>query len=79
MVLAQWFFTFCNNANSGQNYYNLEFGMQLYNLCLAAIPVLLLGVLDQDLPAAVVEQQPGVYKPGLTRDSSKIIKRKAQV
>ena len=77
MVLAQWFFEFCN-ANSGQNYY-LEFGMQLYNLCLTAIPVLLLGVLDQDLPAAVVEQQPGVYKPGLTRDSSKIIKRKAQV
>jgi hypothetical protein len=48
--------------------------MQLYNLCLTAIPVLLLGVLDQDLPAAVMEQQPGVYKPGLTRDSSEIIK-----
>ena len=64
LVLAQWFFTFCN-ANSGQKYY-LEFGTQLYNLCLTAIPVLVLGVLDQDLPAAVVEQQPEVYKPGLT-------------
>ena len=63
LVLAQWCFTFFN-ANSGQKFY-LEFGTQLYNLCLTAIPVLVLGVLDQDLPAAVVETQPETYRPGL--------------
>ena len=49
---------------SGQKYY-LETGIQWYNVLFTSVPVIALGVLDQDIPAAAAELRPEVYRLGL--------------
>ncbi|GLD91539.1 hypothetical protein PINS_up000072 [Pythium insidiosum] len=56
-----WFTTMC--AFSGQKFF-LETGVQLYNICLTAIPVVALSVLDQDVSDKIALKFPKLYNTG---------------
>jgi magnesium-transporting ATPase (P-type) len=63
LVLPQWLFAFTCLA-SGQNFY-LEYPLyQFYNIVYTGLPIVLFGVMDQDLPSAVAESLPRLYKEG---------------
>jgi magnesium-transporting ATPase (P-type) len=63
LVMAQWCYSFFSGY-SGQKFY-LEVGIQLYNVAFTAVPIIVLGVLDQDVPRGMAELQPEVYALGL--------------
>jgi len=66
LVLPQWLFAFVCLA-SGQNFY-LEYPLyQFYNIVYTGLPIVLFGVMDQDLPADVAEALPRLYKEGPSR------------
>ncbi|KAG9416448.1 hypothetical protein AC1031_000850 [Aphanomyces cochlioides] len=48
---------------SGQKYF-LEWGLQGYNLIFTALPIVLVGALDQDIPDYLCEEFPKLYNVG---------------
>lgn len=64
MVLTQYYFMF-HTGTSGQKIYN-ELGFQLFNVALTALPIIYLGVFDEDVPFSVCQLFPKLYCPGQT-------------
>jgi magnesium-transporting ATPase (P-type) len=64
MSIAQFWFA-CVNGFSGQKMYN-EGGIQLFNLVFTSVPILLLGIYDQDVPKEMMYMYPQLYKPCIT-------------
>ncbi|ETV92051.1 hypothetical protein H310_13577 [Aphanomyces invadans] len=64
MVLAQYFFLYMTGS-SGQKEYS-EVGFQLYNLIYTSLPIGVLGVFDYDVPWAVGQRFPALYKVGIS-------------
>ncbi|RLN50394.1 hypothetical protein BBJ29_000922 [Phytophthora kernoviae] len=62
MVLAQYFFMFCTGS-SGEKFYG-ELAFQLYNICYTSLPIIVLGVLDYDVPFEVSKYFPELYLVG---------------
>jgi phospholipid-transporting ATPase len=62
MVLAQYFYMFTTGA-SAQKFYS-ELGFQLYNLCYTSLPIIVLGVLDYDVPWETGKHFPELYRVG---------------
>ncbi|RHY16186.1 hypothetical protein DYB36_014408, partial [Aphanomyces astaci] len=66
LVLAQYFFLF-TTGSSGQKEYS-EVAFQLYNLAFTSLPIGVLGVFDYDVPWAVGQLYPALYKVGISGD-----------
>merc|ERR1719502_237326 len=67
LVLPQWIFGFYNLA-SGQNFY-LEYPCyQAFNVFYTALPIVAVGVFDQDLPMSVAQAIPKLYREGVNRN-----------
>ncbi|EQC36244.1 hypothetical protein SDRG_06351 [Saprolegnia diclina VS20] len=62
LITAQFWFALFTGF-SGQKLY-LEVGVQLYNVAFTSLPIVLLAVLDADLPRELVLQLPFLYKAG---------------
>ncbi|ETV92053.1 hypothetical protein, variant [Aphanomyces invadans] len=64
MALAQYFYLY-TTGSSGQKAYS-EIAFQAYNLAFTSMPIVALGVFDFDVPWAVGQRFPALYKPGIT-------------
>ncbi|CAM9917202.1 unnamed protein product, partial [Heterosigma akashiwo] len=64
IVLPQWFFGF-RALFSGQALF--DYFYQLYNVAFTALPIIGLGVLDQDVSPKTIESFPVFYRDGLER------------
>ncbi|RHZ33828.1 hypothetical protein DYB37_013244, partial [Aphanomyces astaci] len=64
MALAQYFYLY-TTGSSGQKAYS-EIAFQAYNLAFTSMPIVVLGVFDYDVPWAVGQRFPALYKPGIT-------------
>ncbi|TDH69717.1 hypothetical protein CCR75_008340 [Bremia lactucae] len=62
MVMAQYFYMFCTGT-SGQKFYG-ELAFQLYNVLYTAMPIIVLGVFDYDVPFEVSKHFPELYLVG---------------
>ncbi|CAK0900367.1 unnamed protein product [Prorocentrum cordatum] len=62
VVLPQYFLG-CVSMFSGQKLYN-DFMYQTYNVVHSALPIVLFGVLDQDVPKRWARERPGLYALG---------------
>ena len=62
MNLVQYWYMYWTGF-SGQKFF-LEYGLQAYNLALTAVPVILVGIFEQDLPDHVVMAYPMLYQIG---------------
>ncbi|OQS03878.1 phospholipid-transporting ATPase [Thraustotheca clavata] len=62
LISSQYWFTWFTGV-SGQKIY-LEIGVQLYNVLFTSLPIVLLAVLDADLPNDFIAKLPILYKAG---------------
>jgi phospholipid-translocating P-type ATPase (flippase) len=62
LYLSQFWFA-CFNGFSGTSVHE-RWSLTIYNLALTAYPIMVLGVLDRDVEASVVEQYPELYHQG---------------
>ncbi|EQC34176.1 hypothetical protein SDRG_08383 [Saprolegnia diclina VS20] len=62
MNLTQYWYMFFTGY-SGQKFF-LEWGLQGYNLFFTALPIVVVGALDQDLPDYICEGFPRLYRMG---------------
>jgi magnesium-transporting ATPase (P-type) len=65
LAMVQFWYFFCSGPTS-QKFY-LEFGgaSGCYNVCLTAFPIIILGVLDQDVSDYLAENEPRLYYDAL--------------
>ncbi|KAH9102893.1 hypothetical protein LEN26_015425 [Aphanomyces euteiches] len=65
LVLAQYWYGFLSGASGSKVYW--ELGVQVYNIFFTGLPIVVLGVLDQDLPDHMSLRYPTLYQAGPTR------------
>lgn len=63
MSVCNFWFAWVNGV-SGQKMFN-EGAIQFYNLWYTALPIVMFGVYDMDLPSAMVYKYPQLYKAGI--------------
>ncbi|KAL5980614.1 Phospholipid-transporting ATPase 3 [Asimina triloba] len=62
-TLTQFWFTF-QTGFSGQRFYD-DWFQSLYNVIFTALPVIILGLFDQDVSASLSKKYPQLYKEGI--------------
>ncbi|OQR97796.1 phospholipid-transporting ATPase [Achlya hypogyna] len=65
LVLAQYWYGFLSGASGSKVYW--EIGVQVYNIFFTGLPIVVLGVLDQDLPDHMSLKFPALYSVGPNR------------
>ncbi|KAF0715850.1 Aste57867_3139 [Aphanomyces stellatus] len=65
LVLAQYWYGFLSGASGSKVYW--EVGVQVYNIFFTGLPIVVLGVLDQDLPDYMSVKYPTLYQTGPSR------------
>ncbi|OQS02099.1 phospholipid-transporting ATPase [Thraustotheca clavata] len=65
LVLAQYWYGFLSGASGSKVYW--EIGVQVYNIFFTGLPIVVLGVLDQDLPEDMSLKYPALYTVGPNR------------
>ncbi|RHY32050.1 hypothetical protein DYB32_002918 [Aphanomyces invadans] len=65
LVLAQYWYGFLSGASGSKVYW--ELGVQVYNIFFTGLPIVVLGVLDQDLPDSMSLRYPTLYQVGPNR------------
>ncbi|KDO30716.1 hypothetical protein SPRG_04618 [Saprolegnia parasitica CBS 223.65] len=65
LVLAQYWYGFLSGASGSKVYW--EIGVQVYNIFFTGLPIVVLGVLDQDLPDHMSLKYPALYGVGPQR------------
>ncbi|DAZ93603.1 TPA: hypothetical protein N0F65_003653 [Lagenidium giganteum] len=66
LVLAQYWYGFLSGASGSKMYW--ELAVQVYNVAFTGLPIVILGVMDKDLPACFSIENPDLYKRGPNRD-----------
>lgn len=64
-ALAMYFYTLLARA-SGERLF-LAIYLELFNVVYTAMPIIIFGIFDQDVPKSVSAASPQLYKPGLTK------------
>lgn len=62
LVLTQYWYGFVSGASGSKLLW--EIGTQVYNVFFTGLPIVILGVLDQDLPAEYGMKYPQLYRVG---------------
>ncbi|TDH69843.1 hypothetical protein CCR75_002347 [Bremia lactucae] len=65
LVLAQYWYGYLSGASGSKMYW--EIGVQLYNIAFTGLPIVVVGVLDKDLPAPFSLEYPDLYRRGPDR------------
>ncbi|RMX68185.1 hypothetical protein DD238_007664 [Peronospora effusa] len=65
LVLAQYCYGYLSGASGSKMYW--EIGVQLYNIAFTGLPIVVVGVLDKDLPAPFSIEYPDLYRRGPDR------------
>ncbi|CEG49014.1 aminophospholipid translocase [Plasmopara halstedii] len=65
LVLAQYWYGYLSGASGSKMYW--EIGVQLYNVAFTGLPIVVVGVLDKDLPAPFSLEYPDLYRRGPDR------------
>ncbi|RLN46338.1 hypothetical protein BBJ28_00021417 [Nothophytophthora sp. Chile5] len=65
LVLAQYWYGYLSGASGSKMYW--EIGVQLYNVAFTGLPIIVVGVLDKDLPAPFSLEYPDLYRRGPDR------------
>ncbi|KAG3115428.1 Phospholipid-transporting ATPase 3 [Phytophthora idaei] len=65
LVLAQYWYGYLSGASGSKMYW--EIGVQLYNVAFTGLPIVVVGVLDKDLPAPFSIEYPDLYRRGPDR------------
>ncbi|CAH0514358.1 unnamed protein product [Peronospora belbahrii] len=65
LVLAQYWYGYLSGASGSKMYW--EIGVQLYNIAFTGLPIVVVGVLDKDLPAPFSIEYPDLYRRGPDR------------
>ncbi|KAI9919817.1 hypothetical protein PsorP6_017448 [Peronosclerospora sorghi] len=65
LVLAQYWYGYLSGASGSKLYW--EIGVQLYNIAFTGFPIVVVGVLDKDLPAPFSIEYPDLYRRGPDR------------
>ncbi|EGZ15099.1 hypothetical protein PHYSODRAFT_351482 [Phytophthora sojae] len=65
LVLAQYWYGYLSGASGSKMYW--EIGVQLYNVAFTGLPIVVVGVLDKDLPAPFSLEYPDLYRRGPER------------
>ncbi|KUF89314.1 hypothetical protein AM588_10002199 [Phytophthora nicotianae] len=65
LVLAQYWYGYLSGASGSKMYW--EIGVQLYNIAFTGLPIVVVGVLDKDLPAPFSIEYPDLYRRGPER------------
>jgi len=65
LVLAQYWYGYLSGASGSKMYW--EIGVQLYNIAFTGLPIVVVGVMDKDLPAPFSLEYPDLYRRGPER------------
>jgi phospholipid-transporting ATPase len=65
LVLAQYWYGFLSGASGSKLYW--EIGVQVYNVLFTGLPIVVIGVMDKDLPAQYSIDYPSLYQKGPER------------
>uniref|UniRef100_K3W6I2 Phospholipid-transporting ATPase n=1 Tax=Globisporangium ultimum (strain ATCC 200006 / CBS 805.95 / DAOM BR144) TaxID=431595 RepID=K3W6I2_GLOUD len=65
LVLAQYWYGYLSGASGSKMYW--ELGVQVYNVAFTGIPIIMVGVMDKDLPARFSIEYPDLYRKGPER------------
>lgn len=64
-VLAQYWYGYLSGGSGSKIYW--EIGVQLYNVAFTGLPIIVVGVMDKDLPAPFSIEYPDLYRKGPQR------------
>uniref|UniRef100_M4BMT5 Phospholipid-transporting ATPase n=1 Tax=Hyaloperonospora arabidopsidis (strain Emoy2) TaxID=559515 RepID=M4BMT5_HYAAE len=65
LVMVQYWYGYLSGASGSKLYW--EIGVQLYNIVFTGLPIVVVGVLDKDLPAPFSIDYPDLYRRGPDR------------
>lgn len=65
LVLVQYWYGYLSGASGSKLYW--ELGVQVYNVLFTGLPIIVVGVMDKDLPASFSLEYPSLYMRGIER------------